>query len=359
MGAAGRRTLLNIGIIGCGRVANGLHLPALEHVPEARVLALADVDAGRLQRVADAHGVPARHADHRALIDDPAIDAIAVCVPARQHAEIALEALDAGKHVLVEKPLALSIADADRLVDRAARSDRVAMVGFNLRWHPLVRQARSLITAGALGEISLFRSAMTGSARLQPDTPSWRLSRAEGGGAFLEQGVHHFDLCRVLLGTEVEEVFALSEADDAAATISLRTERGVLAGMSFSEATNPVNEIDVYGSAARIHVSCFRFDGLERASTASVGGDPRTRLSGVSRWLRAVASGVGHLRRGGVFRASYVDEWAHFARCVETGTPVEATLEDGRRALEIALAAAESASSGRPIQVARGRTQIA
>jgi myo-inositol 2-dehydrogenase / D-chiro-inositol 1-dehydrogenase len=347
--------LLNIGIIGCGRVTNALHLPALRHVPEARVLAVADVDAGRLQRMADAHGIPARHADYRALLDDGAIDAVAVCVPARDHVELALAALDAGKHVFVEKPLALSLADADRLVDRAAHSDRVAMVGFNLRWHPLVRQASRLITAGALGEISLFRSAMTSSTRLQPDSASWRLSRAEGGGTFLEQGVHHFDLCRVLPGTEVEEVFALSEADDAAATISLRTERGVVAGMSFSEATNPVNELDLYGSAGRIHVSCFRFDGLEYASAASVAGDPRTRLSGAVRWLKAVGSGVRDLRRGGVFRASYGDQWAHFAHCVETGTPVEATLEDGRRALDIALAAADSLSSGRPVATATGR----
>jgi predicted dehydrogenase len=340
---------MNVGVIGCGRVAADLHLPALRQVPGVRALAVADVDPARAALVADAHGVPARHTDYRELLDDRSIDAVAVCTPPGRHAEIALAALDAGKHVLVEKPLALSAAHAGELVERAAGGDRVAMVGFNLRFHPLVRGARRLIADEALGAINLFRSVLAGGARLRSDAPSWVSDPAAGGGALLEQGVHHFDLCRLLLATEAEEVFAVAEPDGVAATVSVKTDRGVVASMSFSQATNPVNEIDLYGTAGRLHISCLRFDGLEWSSAATVEGEPRARLRGALRRVRRVGAATRHLRHGGVFRESYVRQWAHFSDCVRRGVPAEATFEDGRRALEIALAATESASAGAPV----------
>ncbi|HYM09122.1 MAG TPA: Gfo/Idh/MocA family oxidoreductase, partial [Bryobacterales bacterium] len=93
------RVPLRVGFVGCGRVTQSLHLPALQRLPIAEVVAAADADSACLQRTADRYRIAKRYADAQALIADPAVDVVAVCVPPRFHAEIALAALDAGKHV--------------------------------------------------------------------------------------------------------------------------------------------------------------------------------------------------------------------------------------------------------------------
>ncbi|MEX2032560.1 MAG: Gfo/Idh/MocA family oxidoreductase, partial [Dehalococcoidia bacterium] len=106
-----------VGLIGCGRVAGLRHLPALAKLPEARVVAVADEHAGRLAETGDRFGVERRYAGHSELLADPEIDAVAVLVPASRHAEVATAALEAGKHVLLEKPVSLDMDEDDRLVE--------------------------------------------------------------------------------------------------------------------------------------------------------------------------------------------------------------------------------------------------
>src|SRR6185436_2786222 len=144
---------LRVGLVGCGWVSEVCHLPALRDIREAEVVAVADLDRERAERMAGQYGIARRHTDYRALLDDPRVEAVAVCVPSRSHLEVALAALDAGKHLFIEKPLTADLDDCDRLVERASRSPVKAMVGFNMRWHRLVRQARDLIAGGALDPI--------------------------------------------------------------------------------------------------------------------------------------------------------------------------------------------------------------
>ncbi len=148
-----RSKLIKLGLIGCGRAAETLHLPALRWVPEIEVVAVADIDLNRLQRVAERFHIKRRYSNFTALLDDPVVEAIAVCVPPELHGEVALAALDAGKHLFIEKPLALSLEQCDQLIQRATCSSSITMVGFNLRWHRLVRQARTIIQQGVLWRI--------------------------------------------------------------------------------------------------------------------------------------------------------------------------------------------------------------
>src|SRR5580700_8991744 len=99
---------ISLGIIGCGRVTQELHLPALRSVPEIKVTALADVIPGQLQKTADAYSISCRYETGKDLINDAAVEAIAVCTPPESHHDLTLQALGTGKHVFVEKPLALS-----------------------------------------------------------------------------------------------------------------------------------------------------------------------------------------------------------------------------------------------------------
>ena len=203
---------IKIGVIGCGRAAEKLHLPALQKMTDAEVVALADVDKTRVAALADRFGIKERYTDYRELLERSAVDVVAVLVPAQFHVPAALAALDMNKHVFIEKPLALTLDDADRLIARAQQSDRKTVVGFNLRKHRLIEKLRKFVLDGAVGEIEAIRSCWTSAIRYRCELPDWRNSSELGGGALFEIGVHHFDLWRFLLDSEVAGIHIISKA---------------------------------------------------------------------------------------------------------------------------------------------------
>ncbi len=349
---AGKGKVVRLGLIGCGGVTETRHLPALQNLPGAEVVAVADIDPDRLKRVADRFHIQQRYTNFSALLDNPAIEVVAVCVPAQFHVEVALAALDAGKHLFIEKPLALSLEEADQLIARAGQLPYKVMIGFNLRWHRLMRQARAMIQQGTLGPLALIRTALTS---YHENVPEWRKQRNLGGGVLFELAVHHFDLWRFLLQSEVEEVFAVSQSqqwEDETATVTARLANGVLATSIFSERTSESNGVEIYGQTGRLRVSCYHFDGLEYVSSSSFPGDVRTRLRQMVHTLKELPHGALRMRRGGDFLAPYQAEWRHFIDAIQRDALVECTLEDGRRALQVALAAGESVSLGQPVKVA-------
>src|SRR4051812_1103418 len=112
---AGSSQPLKLGIIGCGEVTEYKHLLVLRDIPRIEVAALADINEVTVRRVADRFHIARRYTDYRAILDDPAIEAVAVCVPAHSHIEVALAALDTGKHIFIEKPLALGLNECGQL----------------------------------------------------------------------------------------------------------------------------------------------------------------------------------------------------------------------------------------------------
>ena len=150
---------MRLGIIGCGYVTLDRHLPALRHVPEIQVVAVADAVPERAAEAARRAG--ARAVDVDVLLGDGGAEAVAVCTPPAAHAELAIAALDAGKHLFLEKPLAPSLEEADRIVRRAAGSPLRAVVGLNFRRHRHVERARQLVRTGRLGRVQAVRSAFT------------------------------------------------------------------------------------------------------------------------------------------------------------------------------------------------------
>ena len=348
---------VRLGVVGCGRVSELRHLPALREAREFEVTALSDVDDARLERVAERFGIKGRYRDYRELIEDGGVDALAVCVPPKLHAEVALAALAAGKHTFVEKPLALRLEDCDLLSARAAAAPSLkVLVGFNMRWHRLAREARARVRAGELGEVKLVRTVFTSGIRLGGDFAEWRRARETGGGVLFELGTHHFDLLRFLLGDEVEEVSAASHAPDETAVFMARTRGGAQVVSAFSEGTGENHELEIYGERGWLRVACYRADGLERLSLGQYPCSVSTRAGGMKRTLRELPRLVRQLRRGGDYVATYAGEWRHFAAAILKDEPVESTLEDGRRALEIVLAAMEASETGRAVKLA-GRAE--
>lgn len=347
MGSGG----LQIGVAGCGWVTEHWHLPALAGRTDARVVAVTDLDGARAQRVAQRFGIDRCHADVRALVEDPSVEAVAVCVPTESHAEVAALALQAGKHVLVEKPLALDVADCDRLIELEQRSGRTAMVGFNLRWHRLVRQARERLRAGAVGEPAMAQTRFTAASRYRDGVADWRKQRALGGGVIVDQAVHHFDLWRFLLGREVEEVFAFVRGDDEHVTVTARLAGGVLVDAAFSDGLTAANDVTVMGPRGRLELDCYRFDGLGVFGADRLPGDPKERVVRLGQRLRDLPEGLASVRRGGDHRDSYAEQWTHFAETVGSGGRPSCTLADGRRAVEIQLAVLESSATGKPVSI--------
>ena len=350
---------VRLGIVGCGRVTETLHLPALQRLAGAEVVALSDINVERLNSVADLFNVKTRYTDYRRLIENPLIEAVAVCIPAQSHIQVSLDAVDAGKHIFIEKPLALSLDEADLLIDRIKNSRLKSMIGFNLRRHRLINQAHQILQSGALGKLQTVQTVLTS---YHEDVPQWRKRRESGGGVLFEQAVHHFDLWRYLLQSEIEEVFATSRSgkwDDETATVTARMANGDLVASIFSERTMACNELEIYGTTGRLRIDCYRFDGLEYVSSSQLPGSIRSRIRKMANTLRDLPLGISKMGQGGDFIVSYRAEWRHFIDCIQRDAQPECTLEDGRRALQVVLAVIASASLGEAVRVAHAPREIA
>ena len=352
---------LRVGLVGCGWVAEVCHLPAFGDIREAKVVAVADMDRDRAERMASRYGIARCYGDFRALLDDPQVEAVAVCVPSRSHFEVGMAAIDAGKHLFLEKPLTANLDECDRLIERASGVSTKAMVGFSMRWHRLVRQARRIITSGELDPIHSMRTVFTSDAVFHPNVPEWKKKRALGGGALIDQAIHHFDLWRFLLQTEVEQVFATSATgqwEDETASVAARMANGVIVSSMFSAASSNDNEVEVCGRGGRLRLSAYRFDGLEFFATSDSPGSARARLRKAALTLRELRHGIAGLRRGGEFMSAYRNMWQHYAHAIRNDAPVECPLPDARRTLQLLLAIVESSSRGQPVAVAEASRTI-
>ena len=353
--AAMHKEVLRIGLIGCGEVCEHKHMPALREIDGARVTAVGDVNEGHARHVASRYGIEHVFADPQSLIRSGVANVIGVLVPPAAHLEVAAMAIEAGCHVLIEKPVALGMAHADKLVELASKHDVRVLMGFHMRWHRLIRRAREYVHSGALGIIESIRTIWN-SPRADSGIPDWKRRRADGGGSLVEIGVHLFDLWRYLLGTEVEEVFALSRhgaRDDENAVVTAVLANGVLASAHLSERTAHDMQVEICGSEGRLRIAGQRFDGFETYAQQETDGGLGSRLRAMERFLREFPRGIAQGRRLGDYGNSYRGEWEHLLDAARAPQPLECTVEDGREALRVVLAATASATNRRPVRVAR------
>jgi predicted dehydrogenase len=345
---------IRLGIIGCGRVAEERHLPPLLSLPEFQVVATADIDTVRSDRLARLLGATLKCNDYRFVLDRSDIDAVAILTPPSSHAEIGIAVLEAGKHILVEKPLALTLAECDRFISAASHSRCKVVVGFNLRWHRLVRRARSFLATGALGRIKAIRSVYTHD-RTGDTAPDWHRKLSSGGGVCFNEAVHHFDLWRYFGGGDIEQVFSLyvpsAYYEDETNVVAARLADGVLATGVFSFRTGPTSELEIYGELGRLYISLYRYDGMEFFPNSRYPGELKGRLRTAVASLAGLTQAVSGLRRGGDFQATFSELWRHFRDCILDDAPSQCTLQDGRNALRVALAVVRSAVSGVPVDL--------
>ncbi|HTJ78305.1 MAG TPA: Gfo/Idh/MocA family oxidoreductase [Rariglobus sp.] len=189
----------NIAVIGAGGIGCD-HIASFQQHPAARVVALAEISPERGREAADKFGIPELVTDYRKLLKRADIDILSIALPNHLHAPVALAALRAGKHVMLDKPMATSAADAAKLVAEAKKRKVLLMVGQNNRFNPEVQTAKQLIDQGALGDIYHAKTAWTRRAGI-PRIGSWfTQKRFAGGGGTYDIGVHALDRCLYLMG---------------------------------------------------------------------------------------------------------------------------------------------------------------
>jgi predicted dehydrogenase len=190
---------VRIAVVGAGAIAQVMHIPILSEHPGAALCALADTDAHKARSVAARFGVPDVVDPYRVLARED-LDAVVLCTPNHLHEEQAVAGLEAGKHVFLERPVALSSAGARRVLDAARASGRSLVVGLPHRFRPEASALRSYVAGGQLGRISSVRGIWL-NRRTPSLRPTWRQSRAQaGGGALMDLGLPTLDLCLWLVG---------------------------------------------------------------------------------------------------------------------------------------------------------------
>ncbi|GFM55884.1 1-carboxy-3-chloro-3,4-dihydroxycyclo hexa-1,5-diene dehydrogenase [Pseudomonas cichorii] len=205
---------LGIGLIGTGFMGRA-HALAFRNVSAAfelpvpvHLAALADADSARAEQCAQAWGFERSHSDWQQLIDDPQVQVVAITTPNHLHFPMAMAAIAAGKAVYCEKPLAVSLAQADEMRRSAEAAGVVTQVGYNYQHNPIIDLAKEMIEAGELGEIISFQGEFSEDFMGDPASPwSWRCEAAHAGGALADLGSHLLAMARYLLG-DIEAVCA-------------------------------------------------------------------------------------------------------------------------------------------------------
>jgi predicted dehydrogenase len=329
---------LRYGLIGCGDI--GVVRAAALARTDARLVAVTDVDPAKASAIGTQHGA-AVDRDWHALLARADLDAVIVSTPPSLHAEMCIEALEAGKHVLCEKPLARTADECRLMVAAAERSGRVLATGFNYRFYPSFMRAREVLTSGRIGKLSHIR-AYAGYSATGHNQPWVKDAAVVGGGALHDNGVHLIDLVRSFLG-EVDEVqgFATGsvwnygDAEDNGFLL-MRSSHGVVATLhaSWTEWGRYEFRVELVGTLGKITATCFPMR-TEVLWTDRTGG--RTR----SERHNFIGTMLGEHARSyrWVVARSFAREYEGFASRVAGRPSNIASGLDGLRAIEIACAA--------------------
>lgn len=186
---------IRVGIIGCGGIANGKHMPSLSKLDNVEMVAFCDVKEEKALKAAKDYGVDGAktYNDYRKLLDDKSIDVVHVCTPNKSHSDITVDALEAGKHVMCEKPMAKTANDAKRMLDAAKRTGKKLTIGYQNRFRPDSQYLHKLCQDGVLGEI-YFAKAHAIRRRAVPTWGVFLNEEEQGGGPLIDIGTHALDL---------------------------------------------------------------------------------------------------------------------------------------------------------------------
>lgn len=338
---------IRFAIIGCGRVAPRHAQSLLDLREHAKLVSVVDIVESRAAHLARQFGAePAT--DYRRVLERKDIDAVCVCVPSGLHAAIGIEAAQHGKHVIVEKPMALTLPDADALIAACARAGVTLTVVLQNRYNPPMQDLKRLVASGQIGRLLLGNATVRWYRPQSYYDDGWHGTRAMDGGALMNQSIHHIDALQWLMG-DVESVFAYGatlahrmECEDMGVAV-WRFASGALGVIEGSTITWPENlegSIAIFGERGSVKVGgtalnrkvFWKVDGLleqERHLLSAEEVDPPS------------VYGFSH-------RAVLADTIA----AIREGRPPQTHGLEGRRSLALVLAMYESMARGREVSLA-------
>jgi len=247
--------VLRWGILSTATIAREKVIPGIAGAERCRVVAIGSRDEARARAVAEAWAIPRVHGSYDALLADPEVDAVYIPLPNHLHPEWTIAALEAGKHVLCEKPLALSAADAERMIDVSERTGRRLMEAFMYRLHPSWLAVRDLVASGRIGRLTHVQSWFS---YFNDDPANIRNIHEAGGGALYDIGCYSVNLSRMLFDAEPERVLASvtregGDGVDIATSVILEFPTGT-ATFTCAIRVEPDQRVHIYGTEGRISI---------------------------------------------------------------------------------------------------------
>lgn len=326
---------LRWGILSTANIGRAAVIPAIAASSNGVLSAVASRDADKARDFAEANGIPRAHGSYEALLDDEEVDALYVPLPNSLHKEWTLRALERGKHVLCEKPLALDAAECREMAAAAETHGRVLMEAFMYRFHPRTERVLALLREGAVGQLRQIRSTFT--FRLRSDT-NIRLDPDLGGGALMDVGCYCVNVSRTLAGDEPVEAQAFAtwtdRGVDAELSGALRFESGLVARFDCALTLERRERFEVAGTDGTLVVDSAFLPGtgdVDVHTQRGREGETSETVTGADEYRRMVE---------------------HFADAVRTGAPVRYAAEEAARnmrAIEALYASARD--GGRPAAV--------
>ena len=341
---------LRYGIIGCAGVGNA-HAAAVTEAEGASLVACADVSEEAAKDFAADHDVELTFADVPTMIEEASIDAVSVCTPSGTHADVTIEAMEAGAHAIVEKPLDVYADRINRMIS-AADDANVTLAGvFQRRFHPQLRRARQLVADGEIGEPIL------GDTRVKwyrsqgyYDSGGWRGTRDMDGGCMMNQGVHDIDALQWIVG-DVKSVAAMTgtlardlDCEDTA-TVALEFENGALGSIEVTTAVVGGRDgLEVNGTEGSLSITDRQITDFEVSTGEGSHYGAETTEPSVEDLPHP--AGGGH---EGVIQ--------DFVDALREGRDPEVPAREARKAVDVILAAYQSAETGAVVDVAEMRTK--
>ena len=328
-----------IAVIGLGSVAQLVHLPNLLKIKNAEISAVAEINRSRLHSVADKFTVPKRYNDYTELLKNSDTDAVIISTPTHLHKQMAIDCLNAGKDVLVEKPLARNSNEGQEVIDCAKKNNRKLMVGMNLRYRPDSMLIRSLIDAGEIGDPFYIKC---GWIRKQSSSEKWFTKREEaGGGVILDLGINLVDLALWL--ADYPEAVSIStknyhhhsrNLEDTSVSL-IRCENSILINIEASWSLAEEKDTfytNIYGIKGSVGANPFKLIKVLEDEQIDLG----------STILETPTE---------AFKKSYLNELKSFIGAIRGLNPVFSSGEEALQLLKIAEAMYKSAEEDREIKI--------
>jgi predicted dehydrogenase len=339
---------LRAGLVGAGAISTQ-HLEAITALDGIELAGVVSASSERARSLGEQQGVP-WSTDLADLLARDDVDLVSICTPSGLHASQALDALRAGKHVVIEKPLALSVVDAEAVVREGEQRRLTVAVISQRRYEPLVRALKAAVDDGRLGRlVMVIAEGLYHRPQAYYDSAAWRGTRELDGGVLMNQAIHTVDLLR-WVGGPVASVSAhlatlghRMEAEDTA-SVSLRFASGALGVIAATTclAAEQAVELRVYGDQGHV-----RLVGEVAAEWQVPGVPPPDPAVGAE----APPQGIGTTRTWGTSSLGFLRQYADIVDAIRTGRPPAVAGQDGRDAVEVITAAYASDAAGRAVEL--------